>query len=114
MLRDRQNWLSGYEILWVLVMFDLPVVEKVDRKAATKFRQFLLDQGFAMAQYSVYYRMVSGKDRGQSLEGAVQANLPEFGSVQILSITDKQYENMRIFDGRRREKAQKNEQLVLF
>lgn len=114
MLRDRKNWLSGYEILWVLVMFDLPVVEKVDRKAATKFRQFLLDQGFAMAQYSVYYRMVSGKDRGQSLEGAVQANLPEFGSVQILSITDKQYENMRIFDGRRREKAQKNEQLVLF
>lgn len=114
MLRDKKYWLSGYEILWVLVMFDLPVVEKVDRKAATKFRQFLLDQGFAMAQYSVYYRMVSGKDRGQTLEGAIQANLPEFGSVQILSITDKQYENMRVFDGRRREKVRKNDQLVLF
>lgn len=114
MLRDRKYWLSGYEILWVLVMFDLPVVEKTDRKAATIFRQFLLDQGFAMAQYSVYYRMVSGKESGKTLEGKVQANLPEFGSVQILSITDKQYENIRIFKGRKRESVEKNEQLVLF
>jgi CRISPR-associated protein Cas2 len=114
MLRDREYWLSGYEILWVLVMFDLPVVEKTDRKAATKFRQFLLDQGFAMAQYSVYYRMVSGKESGTTLEGKVQANLPEFGSVQILSITDRQYENIRIFKGRRRENVKKTNNLFYF
>jgi CRISPR-associated protein Cas2 len=114
MLKDREHWLSGYEILWVLVMFDLPVVEKSDRKAATKFRNFLLDQGFAMAQFSVYYRMVSGKGRAQTVENKIQANLPEFGSVEIVSITDKQYENIKVFKGKQRENTGKKEQLLLF
>jgi CRISPR-associated protein Cas2 len=114
MLKDQKNWLSGYNILWVLVMFDLPVVEKSDRRAATNFRNFLLDQGFAMAQFSVYYRIVSGKDKGHTLENKIRENLPEFGSVQIVSITDKQYENIKVFNGKHREKSKKREQLLLF
>jgi CRISPR-associated protein Cas2 len=113
-LQDRENWLSGYDILWMLVMFDLPVVEKQDRKAATRFRNFLLDQGFAMAQYSVYYRMVSGKDSGRTVEKRIFANLPEHGSVQIIAITDKQYENIRVFSGKQRENHKKRQQLLLF
>ena len=114
MLQDRESWLSGYNILWVIVMFDLPVVEKPDRKAATQFRNFLLDQGFMMAQYSVYYRMVSGKDRGRTLEKRISENLPEYGSVQIVSITDKQYENIKLFKGKQRENQEKPQQLLLF
>ncbi|MBL4692272.1 MAG: CRISPR-associated endonuclease Cas2 [Magnetovibrio sp.] len=114
MLHDRESWLSGYDILWMLVMFDLPVVEKSDRKAATQFRNFLLDQGFAMAQFSVYYRMVSGKDRGQSMEQKIQRNLPEYGSVQIVSVTDKQYENIKLFKGKKRDSHEKHSQLLLF
>ncbi len=95
-------------------MFDLPVVEKTDRRAATQFRNFLLDQGFAMAQYSVYYRMVSGKDSGQTMERRIRENLPEYGSVQILAITDKQYENIKVFNGKRYEKTEKRQQLLLF
>lgn len=100
--------------MWMLVMFDLPVVEKSDRKAATKFRDFLLDEGFAMAQFSVYYRMVSGKDRGQAMEKKIQNHLPEYGSVQIVSITDKQYENIKVFKGKRRDSHEKQPQLLLF
>ncbi|MCF8475116.1 MAG: CRISPR-associated endonuclease Cas2 [Emcibacter sp.] len=114
MIRDQQFWLSGYNILWILVMFDLPVVEKTDRRAATQFRNFLLDQGFAMAQYSVYYRMTSGKDSGQTIEKRIQENLPEYGSVQIVTITDKQYENIKLFKGKQRENTEKNEQFLLF
>lgn len=114
MLNDQKNWLNGYEVLWVLVMFDLPVVEKSDRKTATKFREFLLDCGFAMAQFSVYYRMVSGKESGQTLEKKVKEHLPEYGSVQIVSITDKQYENIKVFNGKQRETPEKKQQLLLF
>lgn len=114
MIRDQKYWLSGYDILWMLVMFDLPVVEKTDRRAATQFRNFLLDQGFAMAQYSVYYRMVSGKDSGQTMEKRIRENLPEYGSVQIVAITDKQYENIKVFNGKRYEKTEKRQQLLLF
>ena len=48
------NQLSGYHYMWIMVMFDLPVIEKEDRKAATDFRKALLDNGFMMSQYSVY------------------------------------------------------------
>ena len=95
-------------------MFDLPVVEKSDRKAATQFRNFLLDQGFAMVQYSVYYRMVSGKESGRTMEKHICNNLPEYGSVEIVAITDKQYENIKVFKGAQRENHKKNQQLLLF
>ncbi|WP_197387472.1 CRISPR-associated endonuclease Cas2 [Ralstonia pseudosolanacearum] len=42
--------------MWLLTMFDLPVGTKAERKAATSFRHFLQDQGFEMAQFSVYMR----------------------------------------------------------
>ena len=100
--------------MWLLVMFDLPVVEKEDRVAATRFRTFLLDEGFHMAQYSVYYRLLSGKDAASTMEKKIEQKIPQRGSVHILSVTDKQYENMRTFEGKRRENTKKPEQLILF
>ena len=32
----------------VIVMFDLPVITEKERKIATKFRKYLLDDGFRM------------------------------------------------------------------
>lgn len=95
-------------------MFDLPVVEKTDRKAATHFRNFLLDEGFQMAQYSVYYRILSGKDSAKTMEKKIRNNLPKYGSINIICITDKQYENMTVFKGKRRDAPDKKEQLQLF
>ena len=37
----------------LLVMFDLPVTEKEERKAAARFRNFLLKDGYYMMQFSV-------------------------------------------------------------
>ena len=37
------SYLSGYRIMWVMVLFDLQVGEPKERAAATKFRNFLLD-----------------------------------------------------------------------
>ena len=107
--------LSGYRIMWIMVMFDLPVVAPKERKAATKFRKFLLDQGFEMAQYSVYMRFCAGKEQVETHAKRIQANLPGSGSVHLLSFTDKQYENIVTYEGRRRGAAPKNpDQLALF
>ena len=97
MLKERVNWLSRYAVLWVRVMFDLPVVEKTDHRAAIKIRKILLDQGFAMTRFSVHFRMVSGEDKRRALENKIRKNPPEFGSVQILSIPYEQYENIKVF-----------------
>lgn len=107
--------LSGYRLMWMLVMFDLPVLTKTERRAAAKFRMFLLDQGFNMCQFSVYLRFCAGKEQSQVFTRRVQRALPAAGNVQVLYFTDKQYENIVSFDGPRRRRANQNpQQFTLF
>lgn len=55
--------LSGYRIMWVMALFDLPVLTPEERKRATKFREGLLDQGFCMMQFSCYLKFTAGKEQ---------------------------------------------------
>ena len=41
----------------VLVFFDLPVITSENRRAYSKFRKFLLKNGFMMLQESVYCKL---------------------------------------------------------
>lgn len=83
----------------MIVLFDLPVKEKATQKAATKFRKFLIDDGYLMLQYSVYTRVCNGYDAVKTHEKRLKAHLPENGSVRLLTITEKQYESMQILLG---------------
>ena len=49
-----QEALNGYAIMWLYVMFDLPVETKSQRRVAARFRKDLLKDGFTMHQFSVY------------------------------------------------------------
>ena len=80
--------LSGYRLMWVLVMFDLPVMTAKERKAATSFRNTLLDLGFEMAQFSVYLRHCTGPEHADTLTKRVQSALPVGGIVDVLRFTD--------------------------
>lgn len=101
--------------MWIFVMFDLPVTTKTQCKAATKFRQFLLDEGFEKSQFSVYVRLCSGKEQFEAYMRRIESNLPDRGDIHILTFTDKQYENIVRFSGQRRKRRRKNpDQLALF
>jgi CRISPR-associated protein Cas2 len=107
--------LSGYQIMWMLVTFDLPVETKKQRKAATKFREFLLDIGFEMSQFSNYLRFCSGKEQFESYVRQIERALPEWGDIYIFQFTDRQYENIVRFSDQARKKQKKNpSQLALF
>jgi CRISPR-associated protein Cas2 len=107
--------LSGYRLMWVVVMFDLPVVEKAERKAATDFRNTLLDMGFEMAQFSVYMRFCTGQAQIDTYCKRVENALPEGGRVNILTFTDKQYERIVSYFGKARQPAKKSpDQFDLF
>ena len=96
-------------------MFDLPVVEKAERKAATNFRNTLLDLGFEMAQFSVYMRFCTSQAQTETLAKRIEAALPEGGKVNILFFTDKQYERVLTFYGRSKQLSIKApEQFDLF
>lgn len=108
-------FLSGYRIMWILVMFDLPTDTKPQRKAATGFRNFLLDEGFERSQFSVYARFVNGKEAFQTRVNRIERNLPHKGDVQILNFTDRQYRDIVHFSDQGRRAARKNpDQLALF
>ncbi len=86
--------------MWIIVFFDLPVGTKKQRGTATRFRNFLKDDGYVMLQYSVYARVCRAEDGASKHLGRVLANLPKEGSVRSLQITDRQYEKMRVLLGR--------------
>ncbi len=107
--------LNGYRLMWIFVMFDLPVGTKAQSKAATKFREFLLDEGFEKSQFSVYARFCNGKEQFEAYMRRIEIQLPDRGDVHILTFTDKQYENIVRFSGQRRKRQKKNpDQLALF
>ena len=107
--------LSGYRLMWMIVLFDLPVLTKRERKDANNFRKFLQDEGFARCQLSVYMRFCAGKEQTQTYTRRVESALPPSGDVQIIYITDKQYENIVSFSGPSRRPSNKNpEQYTLF
>ena len=99
--------LSAYRIMWIIVMFDLPVVEAEERKAATTFRNTLLDMGFEMMQFSVYMRFCASHKQMETYCKRVEAALPKGGKVNILCFTDKQYERIISYTGKTKQPAKK-------
>lgn len=83
----------------LIVMFDLPVVEKEDRRNAAHFRNYLIKNGYMMLQYSVYYRIVNGLDMAKKHENRLKSIVPHKGSIRVLRITEKQFNNMKILVG---------------
>lgn len=88
-------------------MFDLPVVEKTERKAATDFRNTLLDLGFEMSQFSVYMRFCTSQSQVDTYCSQVEKKLPIGGKVNILQFTDKQYERIITFRGKEKQRDKK-------
>lgn len=80
--------------MWMMVMFDLPTDTKPQRRAASKFRSFLQDEGFEMVQFSVYVQFVGTLESSQKFVRAIKANIPPEGDINILFFTDKQFANI--------------------
>ncbi len=101
--------------MWVVAMFDLPVDTKKARRAYTDFRKFLLKDGFTMMQFSVYIRHCASEENAIVHVQRVERSVPPDGEVRIITITDKQFERMRIFWGKmRKPPAPPPAQLELF
>jgi len=88
-----------YKMGWLLVAFDLPVGTKEQRKRATDFRKFLLEDGFQMLQLSVYARPLVSYARMETHIRRIKAGVPEEGSVRAMFITQAQWEKSFIIHG---------------
>ena len=84
---------------WMLVIFDLPVTTPPQRKRATDFRKFLLEQGYLMVQYSVYARACVSYNRMQTQMRRLKLSVPPEGHVRAIYVTQAQWERMYIAHG---------------
>ncbi len=101
--RFRNIKLDEYRIMWVLVLFDLPTETERDKRNYTRFRKAIKKDGFNMFQFSIYTRHCMSKERSDVHVKRVRRILPPKGHIGILRITDKQFAEMEIYYGRRRE-----------
>lgn len=96
-LSKRSEWRA----VWLLVMFDLPVQTKAQKRQYHKFRAFLIDEGFGMLQYSVYGRHLATREQGDAKDARVVARVPPLGQVRIIRLTEAQFSNMKIIQNLR-------------
>ena len=82
------------------------------KKRAQKFRQYLLDEGFQMAQFSVYLKLSGDRGQMDRLFDRVARNVPNEGRVHCIGITDKQFGKIRTFSGKKMVEIEKPTQLT--
>lgn len=69
-----------------------------------------------MIQYSVYVRTCNGMDAIEKHKARLRLNVPENGSVRVLTITEKQYASIEILIGKltQADSPIQSEQLSIF
>lgn len=100
----------------MIVFFDLPTITKKNKQDYVRFRRFLLQDGFDMIQFSVYSRIVVGKDGELQHYNRIKAHLPPKGSIRCMTVTEKQYASIQSLVGKKSRQEEKvgGVQLLLF
>ena len=83
-----------YRFMRIIVMFDLPTETKDDKKSYREFRKLLIRNGFLMMQNSVYCKLVINRTKVTSVIKKIKKESPKSGLIQILVITEKQFNSM--------------------
>jgi CRISPR-associated protein Cas2 len=93
--------------MWTLVLFDLPVKTKEQRRNYRDFRKALLEFGFTRLQFSCYIRFAPNDERAQVYMNRITEIPPPKGEVRVLQITGKQFEKMKVFIGFSQKRVEK-------
>lgn len=87
----------------IIVFFDLPTLTSTDKKNYRQFRKFLIKNGFYMMQESVYCRMAHNQSVEANVKAAIRKNKSPEGLVQVLSVTEKQFQKMEFVTGNKKK-----------
>jgi CRISPR-associated protein Cas2 len=100
-MKNHYERINAYRIMWVIVMYDLPMVTPREKKNYAVFRKKMLNDGFDRFQFSMYLRHCPSRENAEVHIKRVKSFLPPEGHIGIIAITDKQFAMMEIFMGRK-------------
>ena len=83
----------------IILFFDLPTETAQERREYSRFRKFLIKNGFFMMQESVYCKLALNQTSVNSVLDTVRKNKPPAGLVQALVVTEKQFSKMEYIVG---------------
>lgn len=90
-----------YAQLRLLCMFDLPTETAKEKKDYRLFRKLLLENGFVMLQYSIYYRTLPNRSALKKYERILKSKAPRHGNVRLIYVTENQFQDMLLITGNR-------------
>lgn len=94
--------MSDYRNMRILLLFDLPNVEAYERKEYSQFRKHLLKNGYTMIQFSVYVKCINTQLKVDKELKKLYQFVPTNGNIRMLTVTEKQYQNMVMILGKKK------------
>ena len=98
----------------MILMFDMPTETVEERKAYSKFRKFLLSEGFIMHQFSIYSKLLLNNSANKAMIDRLQANNPKKGNITLLTVTEKQFARMIYLNGERDMSVANSDKRLVF
>lgn len=88
-----------YDFMRLILFFDLPMVTKAEVRTYTKFRKYLIENGYIMMQFSVYCKLFANRDACVQHMNVLKKNIPRHGQIRALMVTENQYSKIEILIG---------------
>lgn len=103
----------SFRYMRILLFFDLPTDTAKDRRVYSKFRKFLINEGFIMMQESVYTKLALNNSIVNSVKNKIYKNKPPKGIVQMLTITEKQFNSIEYIVGNKESNVLDNTERMI-
>jgi CRISPR-associated protein Cas2 len=98
----------------VMVFFDLPVETSEQRRRYSKFRKYLLTDGFIMMQKSVYSKIALNGAASEAVVKNVRKHSPKEGVIQVMTVTEKQFQCIEYIIGEAQKEIVDTQQRLVF
>ncbi len=95
----------GARYMRMILFFDLPMETSNELRDYTKFRKFLIKEGFIMMQKSVYCKLSLNSTSVSLVRKRIEKVKPSNGLIQLLVITEKQYSKIEYIVGDKSNKS---------
>ncbi len=89
----------GTRYMRMILFFDLPMETSKELRDYTKFRKFLINEGFIMMQKSVYCKLSLNQTAVNLMKKRIDKVKPAEGLIQLLVVTEKQYAKIEYIIG---------------
>ena len=107
---------NGWRVMWVICVYDCPMIDADARHDYTVFRKKILQENFVQLQNSLYVRHFPTLAVGEATILRLRIHIPSGAQVAFFLVTDKQYGMTKEFFGVKptKKKPDSPEQIELF